>query len=74
MKKFGTPIGAAPGSDSEKVGLFRVGVPSRLRPGFAASTVLAASRSFSLTLRLRVSVLAPGRFCLPFSGAAGSVV
>ena len=75
MKKFGTPIGAAPGVDSEKVGLSSVGVPSRLRPGFDGSGVVRrTSRSFFLTLRLRVSVLAPGRFCLPFSGAAGSVV
>jgi hypothetical protein len=28
MKKFGTPIGAGPGNDSEKVGLAAVGTPS----------------------------------------------
>jgi len=27
MKKFGTPIGAGPGSDSENVGLLAVGTP-----------------------------------------------
>jgi hypothetical protein len=27
MKKFGTPIGAGPGSDSENVGLFGEGTP-----------------------------------------------
>jgi hypothetical protein len=27
MKKFGTPIGAGPGSDSEKVGLVAAGTP-----------------------------------------------
>ncbi len=27
MKKFGTPIGAGPGSDSEKVGLLAEGTP-----------------------------------------------
>ena len=32
MKKFGTPIGAAPGCASEKVGLSSVGVPSAARP------------------------------------------
>src|SRR3954468_346280 len=33
MKKFGTPIGAAPGRASEKVGLAVVGAPSVARPG-----------------------------------------
>src|SRR5215213_3297541 len=32
MKKFGTPIGAAPGVASEKVGLLSVGAPSTARP------------------------------------------
>src|SRR4051794_977936 len=32
MKKFGTPIGAAPGVASEKVGLVIVGAPSVVRP------------------------------------------
>jgi hypothetical protein len=32
MKKFGTPIGAAPGIASEKVGLSSVGEPSGARP------------------------------------------
>jgi hypothetical protein len=31
MKKFGTPIGAAPGRANEKVGLDEVGVPPLLR-------------------------------------------
>jgi hypothetical protein len=35
MKKFGTPIGAAPGSDSEYVGLAGVGTPV----GFCAAGV-----------------------------------
>src|SRR4051812_35734642 len=37
MKKFGTPIGAAPGCASVKPGLSAVGVPSVLRPFPAAS-------------------------------------
>src|SRR4051794_22738665 len=36
MKKFGMPIGAAPGWASEKPGLSSVGEPSALRPAGAA--------------------------------------
>src|SRR5829696_3958433 len=49
MKKFGTPIGAAPGMASEKVGLVVVGAPSTWRPGGAA-------RSFFFVLRLSSAV------------------
>src|SRR5262245_13916024 len=44
MKKFGTPIGAAPGSASEKVGLSTVGVPSGARPRAGFGTLLRALR------------------------------
>ena len=49
MKKFGTPIGAAPGIASEKVGLSSVGVPSTARPGTLALAFFLASRSSCAT-------------------------
>src|SRR6476661_5925122 len=45
MKKFGTPIGAAPGVASEKVGFSIVGVPSSARPGTLAVAFFLARRS-----------------------------
>ncbi len=39
MKKFGTPIGAAPGSASDVVGLASVGTPSALRSADALSSL-----------------------------------
>ena len=45
MKKFGTPIGAAPGIASEKPGFAVVGVPSSARPGGVARAFFFASRS-----------------------------
>jgi hypothetical protein len=35
MKKFGTPIGAGPGNESEKVGLFAAGTPLPVGRSFA---------------------------------------
>jgi hypothetical protein len=35
MKKFGTPIGAGPGSESEKVGLLAAGTPLPVGSSFA---------------------------------------
>src|SRR6476469_6330777 len=59
MKKFGTPIGAAPGVLSEKVGLLSEGEPSGLRPGAALATWSATCFARFLALRLAVSVFAP---------------
>ena len=56
MKKFGTPIGAAPGSASENVGLSRVGLPSTARPG--SGLCLPVRRSSSPA---RSSVRSPAR-------------
>ena len=53
MKKFGTPIGAAPGIASEKLGLPSVGVPSSARPGGVARGLL-----LRLALELRLQLLA----------------
>ena len=50
MKKFGTPIGAAPGIASEKVGLSSVGAPSAARPGVRRARLLLA-RCPALELR-----------------------
>src|SRR4051812_38380942 len=77
MKKFGTPIGAAPGVAIDRVGLSGVGVPSAWRPG--ATTFLAARwralRTCLRILALAVSVFAPPRLAgFPFPGAWGSVV
>ena len=60
MKKFGTPIGAAPGCASEKVGLSSVGLPSIARPGaFLPRAFFLARRSSSETsfLPLRLPAL-----------------
>src|ERR1700742_1712691 len=43
MKKFGTPIGAAPGSACEKVGLAAVGTPSPWRMSVASGLPSALS-------------------------------
>src|SRR3978361_1750121 len=50
MKKFGTPIGAAPGIASEKVGLSSVGAPSIARPGCAFSWRAFLRAAFSTWL------------------------
>ena len=56
MKKFGTPIRAAPGVASETVGLSRVGDPSVLRVGFERSTrFLARSGVACSSVPLRAS-------------------
>src|SRR3954447_25634302 len=58
MKKFGTPIGAAPGWASVKPGFSTVGVPSVLRPLVARSAFFLA---WSLTMPSRSFVaLVPG--------------
>src|SRR6188768_1716574 len=59
MKKFGTPIGAAPGCASEKVGLSVVGAPSVARPGTLPATFFLAWRLSSETsfLLLRLPAL-----------------
>ena len=64
MKKFGTPIGAAPGCASEKVGLSSVGVPSIARPGTLSAAFFLAWRLSSETsfLLLRLPAL---NFLLP---------
>ena len=67
MKKFGTPIGAAPGSASEKVGLSSVGEPSSARPGCFARAFFLASRSSSATSFLLLRL--PALNCLFFAGA-----
>src|SRR2546421_5211904 len=50
MKKFGTPIGAAPGNASEKVGLAGVGTPAGVRnaPGGAGRAEGAGSAGAGL--------------------------
>src|SRR3954462_1167156 len=64
MKKFGTPIGAAPGCASEKVGLSSVGAPSIARPRTLSATFFLACRLSSETsfLLLRLPAL---NFLLP---------
>ena len=46
MKKFGTPIGAGPGSASESVGLLTVGWPSGWRRPASCSALSVASLAF----------------------------
>ncbi|GAC1580838.1 MAG: hypothetical protein NVS3B18_14460 [Candidatus Dormibacteria bacterium] len=48
MKKFGTPIGAGPGSESEKVGLDAVGTPL---PVGSVTFGVALALAFALALR-----------------------
>ena len=72
MKKFGTPIGAAPGSASEKVGLSSVGEPSSARPGCFARAFFLASRSSSETSFLRLRL--PALNCLFFAGAPAAAL
>src|SRR6478672_4916620 len=73
MKKFGTPIWAAPGSAIVKVGLAGVGVPSGAWSALGSRCfALARSRlAFFLTRPLSDCVLAPP---LEFGPAAGLVV
>ena len=48
MKKFGTPIGAGPGSDSEKLGLAAVGTP------FPVGSATFLAFAFALALPVEV--------------------
>ena len=74
MKKFGTPIGAAPGSASEKLGLSCVGAPSTVRPGCAAafSSLRAFLRAaFSTAPVIFLPLMLPAaKFWLPSSSRA----
>ena len=71
MKKFGTPIGAAPGSAIEKVGLAAVGAPPSVRPGFglALRAFLRAARSTAPVIFF-ASTVPTRRFWLRFFSRA----
>ena len=63
MKKFGTPMRAGPGWESENVGLSSDGEPSVLTVGFVGSGVLARS-----TLPISDSLLASTEWLPVFGG------
>src|SRR4051812_34774506 len=71
MKKFGTPIAAAPGSASEIVGFARVGVPSGACVRSPARWRLRAAFSRS---RLTVFPTRPEGDCVFGVGGLGEVV
>src|SRR3954447_25299249 len=83
MKKFGTPIGAGPGSASEKVGSAAVGAPSGLclapflptsAAPVAALTAPATSSLEPLTFSLALCLASPVAFLAASSGLAAAAV
>ena len=60
MKKFGTPIGAGPGVESEKLGLAGVGMPFDRKAGAGVSSPSGPCWSASSPLGRRDTVSSRG--------------
>ena len=67
MKKLGTPIGAGPGSEKEKVGLVGVGTPVVVRSGVAGFFVAVAQQAHGI-IREFLAIRHPAQLLRQFPG------